>query len=182
MKGYKISKQGWCKNVLLKVGENYVHEGSVKPRVAGFHFCASIDELLSFYDYKNGTSVIFEVEATGTLASDGALSVTNNLSIVRIVNPSEYNSLFTKYQFDSSFNIVKKVLPSGQCTVMEYDNNNRIVTRTYPNGETDRWGYDAADNVVKFEHSGGYWFTQEFNDNNELTKRIASNGQNFNAQ
>lgn len=180
MKGYKISTQGWCKDVLIKVGETYVHEGSVKPRVAGFHFCTSIDELLSFYDYKNGTSVIFEVEATGTVASDGALSVASDLSIVRIVNPEEYNALFTKYQFDSSFNIVKKYLPKGYVT-MEYDSNNRMVTRTYPEGETDRWEYDTAGNIVKFVFKG-YWFTQEFNESNELLKRTASNGQNFNAR
>ena len=181
MKGYKISTQGMCKDVLIKVGETYVHEGSVKPRVAGFHFCTSIDDLLIFYDYKNGTSVIFEVEALGTVVSDGALSVASDLHIVRTVSPLQYNTLFTKYQFDSSFNIVKKYLPKGYVT-MEYDKNNRMVTRTYPDEETDRWEYDTAGNVVKFEYSKGYWFTQEFNESNELIKRTASNGQNFNAR
>lgn len=177
MKGYKISTQGMCKNVSIKVGETYIHEGSVKPRVAGFHFCTSIDELLSFYDYKNGTSVIFEVEATGTIECDGALSVASELSVTRIVNPAEYNNLFTKYQFDTSFNIVKK----GHCT-MEYDKNNRMVKRTYLDGNFDRWEYDTKGNVIKFEYSMGYWFTQEFDENNKLIKHVASNGKNFNAR
>jgi hypothetical protein len=48
------------------------------------------------------------------------------MKIVRIIDPSEYNTLFSRYQFDSNNNQIKYESSYGDWK-KEYDSNNNVI-------------------------------------------------------
>lgn len=58
--GFKAFYNDWkCKNFQFKVGETYIHEGSVEICKSGFHFCENPLDIFSYYP---PTSKFAEVE------------------------------------------------------------------------------------------------------------------------
>ena len=89
MKGYKASNKGKCRDIVYEVGKTYTFNGDLEACATGFHYCKKIDDVLSYYDYDRNTTVIFEIEDLGESIDKGDKTITNKMTIVRIIDPSE---------------------------------------------------------------------------------------------
>ena len=92
MKGYKgFDKNLRCRNFQFEAGKKYRHDG--KPRVceSGFHFCANLKDVHSYYRLKD--SRICEVEALGSVVSKDGKSATDHIKILRELSRGEVLSL-----------------------------------------------------------------------------------------
>ena len=147
MKGYKASNKGKCRDITYEVGKTYTFNGEIEVCESGLHYCKKIDDVLSYYDYDKDNTVIFEIDDLGDSIEDDNKTVTDKMKIVRIVDPSEYNSLFTYYKFDSNNNQIKYENSDGYWEKKEYDSNN---------------------NQIKVEDSNGYWWKKEYDSNNNV--------------
>ena len=157
MKGYKASTKGKCRDLVYEVGKTYTFNGEIKACSTGFHYCKKIDDVLSYYEYDRNTTVIFEIEDFGKSIDEGNKTVTNKMKIVRIVDPSEYNSLFTRHQFDSNNNIIKIENSSGDWEKKEYDSNNNQIKYENSNGDWWKKEYDSNNNVIAKETKNKKW-------------------------
>ena len=168
MKGYKASNNGKCRDLAYEVGKTYTFNGEIKACFTGFHYCKKIDDVLEYYDYDRNTTVIFEIEDLGESVNEGNKTVTNKMKIVRIVDPSEYNLLFTRYQFDSNNNIIKYENSDGYWWKKEYDSNNNIIKLENSDGYWEKKEYDSNNNLIKVENSNGDWKKMEYDPNNNV--------------
>ena len=176
MKGYKASTNGKCRDITYEVGKTYTFNGELKACATGFHYCKKIDDVLSYYNYDRNTTVIFEIDDLGDSIDEGNKTVTNKMKIVRIVDPSEYNTLFTQYQFDSNNNLIKVEDSNGYWHKREYDSNNNQIKVEDSNGYWHKREYDSNNNQIKFEDSTGYWHKREYDSNNNQIKCENSTG------
>ena len=176
MKGYKASTKGKCRDLVYEVGKTYTFNGEIKACSTGFHYCKKIDDVLSYYEYDRNTTVIFEIEDLGQSVDDCNKTVTNKMKIVRIVDPSEYNLLFTRYKFDSNNNQIKYENSNGYWWKKEYDSNNNQIKREDSDGSWKKNEYDSNNNQIKVEYSDGDWEKKEYDSNNNQTKFEKSNG------
>jgi hypothetical protein len=177
MIGYKASINSKCRDIVYEVGKTYTFNGDVKACISGFHYCKNIDSVFNYYDYDRNNTVIFELEDLGTVSlDDGNKTVTNKMKITRIIDPSEYNSLFKNYQFDSNNNKIKQELSNGDWKKWEYDSNNNKIKAEYSDGYWEKWEYDSNNNQIKVEYSNGYWKKWEYDSNNNQIKVEDSNG------
>ena len=157
MKGYKASNNGKCRDLAYEVGKTYTFNGEIKACSTGFHYCKKIDDVLEYYDYDRNTTVIFEIKDLGESVNECNKTVTNKMKIVRIVDPSEYNSLFTRHQFDSNNNIIKIENSSGDWEKKEHDFNNNQIKYENSDGDWEKWEYDSNNNVIAKETKNKKW-------------------------
>ena len=83
VKGYKVFNPDWtCRGFKFEVGQTY--EEDVKPMVCdrGFHFCEKSADCFNYYDFDPKNKVA-EIEALGDIDSDGSISCTNKIHIIR---------------------------------------------------------------------------------------------------
>lgn len=86
MKGYKVFNPDWtCKGFKYAVGETFSHNGEIGICEAGFHFCTKITDCFNYYSFDCNNKVA-EIEATGTIITDGDKSVTDVIKIVREIS------------------------------------------------------------------------------------------------
>src|SRR5574343_2031768 len=145
MKGYKASIKCKCRDITYEVGKTYTFNGELKACATGFHYCKKIDDVLSYYEYARDTTVIFEIEDLGESIDKGDKTVTNKMKIVRIIDPSEYNTLFSRYRFDSNNNKIKYENSYGYWQKWEYDSNNNQIKYENSNGDFFKWYDDYRD-------------------------------------
>jgi len=60
------------------------------------------------------------------------------------------------YEYDRAGNLVKQILPNGGVIINEYDEMNRKIKVTDPDGNTTRIFYDNTGNIVKYVEPGNY--------------------------
>ena len=157
MKGYKASNKCKCRDITYEVDKTYTFNGELKACATGFHYCKKIDDVLSYYEYERDTTVIFEIEDLGESIDKGDKTVTNKMTIVRIIDPSEYNTLFSKYEYDSNNNLIKYKDSDSNWKKMEYDSNNNQIKCENSDGDWKKWEYDSNNNVIGNETKHKKW-------------------------
>lgn len=98
MKGYKgMDENMQCRGFQYEVGKTYRIAGEVALCRNGFHFCEKLPHVFS-YCTKND-SRFFEIEANGTIYSDGKKSVAEKITIIRELPGEEVNRAFYGHGF-----------------------------------------------------------------------------------
>ena len=91
IKGYKAFNVGLkCRDFQYELGKDFYHKGDIELCSQGFHFCKSLSDVYSYYQY--GTDIVVgEIESEGDVIdeNDGNKSVTNHIRIIRILNAEE---------------------------------------------------------------------------------------------
>ena len=89
--GYKAFESGLkCRGFQYELGKDFKHDGAIRLCESGFHFCKSLGEVYSYYNFGSDI-VVAEIESEGEVIDeeDGNKSVTNHLRITRILNAQE---------------------------------------------------------------------------------------------
>ena len=93
MKGYKVFNIDWtCRDFQYEVGKTYEMDGIIKLCGRGFHFCERLVDCFLYYEF-DPHNKIAEVEALGTILTDGHKYCTNKIKIVREMNWDEVLNL-----------------------------------------------------------------------------------------
>lgn len=164
--GYKASNNGVCKGMKYEVGKTYTHCGVISICHSGFHYCKDIDDVFNYYYYEPNVVVIFEIEDEGSSITNKDKTVCDRIKIVRIVPPSEYNSLFKRHTFDDMGNIVRRVCTSGLVQLFEHDERGNTTRMQSGDTHWETWEFDKNDNLLRHEVVGGYWETWSYDDKN----------------
>ena len=83
MKGYKVFNPDWtCRGFQYAVGETYERSPNISVCERGFHFCERAADCFNFYSFDPKNKVA-EVEALGTVLTEGDKSCTDKIKIVR---------------------------------------------------------------------------------------------------
>lgn len=97
MKGYKgMDKDMRCRGFQFEVGKTYRIAGEVELCKNGFHFCEKLFDVFQYYE-KGEPHRYFEIEASGTIKSDGQKSVAEEIAIIRELEEVEINRAFYGY-------------------------------------------------------------------------------------
>lgn len=78
----------------FELGKSYSVERAVSIGENGFHFCSSIEGISAHYDIRE--SRIFEVEAYGTIKSDGARNAAESICLIRELPEKEIQDYFMR--------------------------------------------------------------------------------------
>ena len=90
MKGYKgMNAKMQCRGMQFEVGKSYHVDGNISVCNHGLHFCERLTDVFDFYD-RDGNR-FFEVEASGTVKTQGKKSAASDLTIVRELTDIEIN-------------------------------------------------------------------------------------------
>jgi len=94
--GYKgfdhvVGKGIHCKNLYYKFGVPTKHEGDIIPGKSGLHFCPNLENVFKYYDPWSTTVTesphrYCEVQSNGNYIIRGSKVVTDNLTVVRLLN------------------------------------------------------------------------------------------------
>ena len=94
MKGYKgMNGDMKCRGYQFEVGKKYRIAGEVELCKNGFHFCEKLFDVFEYYE-KDEPHRYFEIEASGTIKSDGEKSVAEEITIIRELEEAEINRAF----------------------------------------------------------------------------------------
>ena len=89
VKGYKcFNKDFTCNNFQFKLGKKFKHDGEIELCKSGFHFCKQIRDVFNYYGFDKNNHVC-EIEASGTILSDGDKSVCSEIKIIKELSWSE---------------------------------------------------------------------------------------------
>ena len=157
----------------------YDDEGRTVQEIAPEDYDSSKDGLPSkntYSDSNAGHRYVYN-QATGNLDSE-----TNRLDVTTTY---KYNDVGAKIQekFDIyEFNYIphgelESVKVSGKTKVSySYDDENKLLSESYANGDTVRYEYDDNGNLARQYHNDDTspYVTYSYNTNNELTQKINS--------
>ena len=90
-RGFKAFEKGLiCRGFQYEFGKDFYHEGKIELCESGFHFCKSLSDVYSYYQFGKDI-VICEIESEGEVIdeNDSEKSVTNHIKLVRVLNPEE---------------------------------------------------------------------------------------------
>ena len=94
MKGYKgMDNDMKCRGFQFEIGKKYRVDGKVELCKNGFHFCKNLVDTFEYYA-KHYKHRYFEIEASGTIKSDGKKSVAEEISIIRELGEVEISRTF----------------------------------------------------------------------------------------
>ena len=97
MKGYKgMNKDMQCRGYQFEIGKTYRISGEVELCKNGFHFCEKLVDVFEYYE-KGEPHRYFEIEASGTIKSDGKKSVAEEITIIRELSDTEVSRAFYGY-------------------------------------------------------------------------------------
>jgi RHS repeat-associated protein len=83
----------------------------------------------------------------------------------------------TRYAYDESNNRISQTDANNHTTTMEYDKLNRLILRTYPNGDHEHFTYDANGNqTAKVDGVGDSTVFTYDNRNREIGRRFTNSG------
>jgi hypothetical protein len=74
----------------FEIGKSYHVDGDIIVCKNGLHFCERLIDVFDFYDKKEGNR-FFEVEASGTVETDGHKNAASDLRIIRELTDIEIN-------------------------------------------------------------------------------------------
>ena len=90
MKGYKgMNPDMTCRGMPFEVGKSYHVDGVIEPCKNGLHFCERMVDVFDYYEREGHR--FFEVEAFGTIKTEGKKSATSDLRIIRELSDVEIN-------------------------------------------------------------------------------------------
>ena len=90
MRGYKgMDAHMKCREMQYEVGKTYHADGDINVCSNGLHFCERLADVFDYYN-RNGNR-FFEVEASGTVKTEGRKSAASDLRIVRELDDIEIN-------------------------------------------------------------------------------------------
>lgn len=97
IKGYKVFGPDWVCDpsgtpFQYEVGKTYDMKEVPIVCKRGFHFCARAADCFNYYDFDPKNKVA-EVEALGDIDSDGPVSCTNKIHIIREISWQELQQL-----------------------------------------------------------------------------------------
>ena len=155
----------------------YDNEGRVIQEIASEDYNSSKDGLPTsntYADTNAGHRYVYN-QATGNLDSE-----TNRLDVTTTY---KYNDVGAKIQekFDIyEFNYIphgelESVKVSGKTKVSySYDDDNKLLSESYANGDTVRYEYDDNGNLARQYHNDDTspYVTYSYNTDNELTKKV----------
>ena len=90
MNGYKgMDAHMKCRGMQYEVGKTYHADGDINVCSNGLHFCERLTDVFDYYD-RDGNR-FFEVEASGTVKTEGRKSAASDLRIIRELDDIEIN-------------------------------------------------------------------------------------------
>ena len=92
MKGYKgMDASMRCRGMQYEVGKSYHVDGAIEVCQNGLHFCERLRDVFDYYE-RDGNR-FFEVEASGTVRTEGRKSAASDLIIIRELEDIEINRI-----------------------------------------------------------------------------------------
>jgi len=176
MKAYKATYNMKCRDMEYEVGKTYIHDGELIICEQGFHFCKKAIDTLNYYYYDKNFKLM-EIDVIGDIIDEGIKSVTNKLTVIRVIPKSEYPELIG-FTLDENDNIIKRVYPDGETSLFEYDQNNNMIKEVCSNGET-LFEYDQNNNQIKAVYPNGNVWSSEYDENNNRTKLVYPDGTTY---
>ena len=164
MKGYKVFNPDWsCNGFQYKVGETFNHNGEIGICKAGFHFCKKITDCFRYYSF-DSKNKIAEIEALGTIITDGNKSVTDVIKIVREISWHEVLELSnmgsnctghhnTGDNNSGNYNTGEK--NSGLCNT-GYSNSGNYNSGYCNSGDLNSGGRNTGDRNTGENNTGNY--------------------------
>ena len=139
IKGYKVFNPDWtCRGFKYEVGKTFKHKGNIKICDSGFHFCQKASDCFNYY-YFDSNNKVAEVIAKGNVETEGCMSVTDEITIVREVPWSE---LLTIVNEGSNC--------TGFCNTGDYNSGN------WNSGFRNSGNYNSGNWNSGFRNSGNY--------------------------
>ncbi|HEV2707213.1 MAG TPA: RHS repeat-associated core domain-containing protein, partial [Pyrinomonadaceae bacterium] len=75
----------------------------------------------------------------------------------------------TRYEYDPAGNLISSADANGRKTLLEYDQLNRLIKKTFPDATTERTTYDGAGNITSITDRAGRTTTYERDQMDRLT-------------
>jgi YD repeat-containing protein len=166
MKGYIITYNGKYNSLNLVVGKTYEFVGEIIDNIQGFGYYEKPDDLLISHEYKKDKTVIFEIEILGIVKNFGITSSTNKFTVVKEINPIEYNNIFKDYIFDGKFNIT---VHKSEHKIYEYDENDNLIFIKKCGDIVSTYEYNENGDLIHYKGFGKYEQWYEYDDNHNLT-------------
>lgn len=92
VKGYKgMNPDMTCRGMPFEVGKSYHVDGNIAVCSRGLHFCENLADVFDYYG-RDGNR-FFEVEASGTVKTEGRKSAASDLRIIRELSDIEINRI-----------------------------------------------------------------------------------------
>ena len=86
-KGFNAPESGQlqCRDMVYEPGKTYKYEGKIELCNNGYHACEKFEDVFSYYEYKKGKVVYYEVECGGdVIKSDGdSMFVCSEITLVK---------------------------------------------------------------------------------------------------
>lgn len=101
MIGYKATTNMVCKGFTYEVGKTYTLENTKLEMCSnGYHFCRNMTDVRNYYSPDKEGFILLEVEAHGTVINDSDKSVTDEIRIIRVIPPEEYNFSYSSFTYN----------------------------------------------------------------------------------
>ena len=98
IKGYKgMDANMRCRGMQYEVGKTYHADGNIEVCENGLHFCENLRDVFDYYEHDGNR--FFEVEASGTVKTEGRKSAASDLRIVRELTDIEINKTVYGYGY-----------------------------------------------------------------------------------
>ena len=96
MKGYKGTDEHMkCRGMQYEVGKTYHADGDINVCFNGLHFCERLTDVFDYYNREGNR--FFEVDASGTVKTEGRKSASSDLKIIRELDDIEINRIVYGY-------------------------------------------------------------------------------------
>ncbi len=176
MKAYKATYNMKCLEMAYEVGKTYTHDGELKMGKQGFHFCKNAIDTLDCYPYGKDFELM-EIDVIGDILDQGNKSVTNKLTVIRVIPKCEYPELIG-ITLDENKNVIKEVFHS-ETYFYEYDENNNKIKTVERDGQIWLCYYDENNNKIKQVYPDGATYLYYYDENNNKIKSVCPNGETY---
>ena len=139
MKGYKATYNMKCESLTYEVGKTY-KISSMKMCNHGFHFCQKAIDVLTYYPPKKDF-ILLEIEAKGNIETNANKSVTDEITILRIIPKAKYKDLLG----------------------IELDDKGNLIYQKDSYGNEYHWKYkydDKGNKIYEKDSNGNEWTIQ----------------------
>ena len=103
MKGYKgMNADMTCRGMPFEAGRRYHVDGKIEVCERGLHFCENLKDVFDYYK-KDDNNRFFEVEASGTIKTQGSKSAASDLLIIRELTDIEINRTVYGYGYGDGY-------------------------------------------------------------------------------
>ena len=90
IKGYKaFNKDLTCREFQYEIGKEFEYKGKIELCRSGFHFCKRIVDIQNYYDLKDESTRLCEIEAVGQVIEGNDKCVTDKIKIIREISKDE---------------------------------------------------------------------------------------------